>query len=110
MEQAASSERSRASRDGTPGPGLRRRGAGLRGRKEDWIEEIEVALAPHPLHEHGADHAAPPDEAHADRCPSPVTCTVVRCHKSGVHRQKPPTNKKPALLSQRRVPGAVEAG
>ena len=42
-----------------------RRGAppALRGGEEDGVDQVEVALILHALHQDGADHAAPTDEA-----------------------------------------------
>ena len=42
------------------GPGRARLGSG----EEDWIDQIEVPLLAHALHEHGADHATPTDDAY----------------------------------------------
>ena len=43
---------------------VRRGGSRLRSREEDWIDQIEVPLLAHALHEHGTNHATPTDDAY----------------------------------------------
>src|SRR5215510_5315797 len=51
--------------DGRDGLADRRPGAAcLRSGEEDWIDQIEVPLFAHALHEHGTHHATPTDDAY----------------------------------------------
>ena len=47
-----------------PGAGVAR----LRSGEEDWIDQIEVPLLAHALHEHGTHHATPTDDAYLHLC------------------------------------------
>ena len=42
--------------------------ARLRGGEEHRLDQVEVALLAHALHEHRADHAAPADDAYLHLC------------------------------------------
>ena len=49
----------------------RRRAAGVAGGEEQRLDQREVALGLHAVHQHGADHAAPSDESYECHFSSP---------------------------------------